>query len=132
MSRVRLVPVLGLTLHLQKSDDARLSGFTVAFGHTQRFSSTDLYLTSALLTLLLVPASVQRYYVLQVFKDCVQRLYVLQVFKGIMNSSVAVAIKSVLNPTMRGKIEFVNEMAMLMNLRHQNVRDHFLASSPIA
>ncbi|KAK9843038.1 hypothetical protein WJX74_005997 [Apatococcus lobatus] len=43
------------------------------------------------------------------------------VYKGIMNRSVAVAIKSILNPTMRAKMEFVNEMAMLMNLRHQNI-----------
>ncbi|KAK9846855.1 hypothetical protein WJX84_007905 [Apatococcus fuscideae] len=43
------------------------------------------------------------------------------VYKGVMNKSVAVAIKSIRNPTMRAKMEFVNEMAMLMNLRHQNI-----------
>ncbi|KAK9834233.1 hypothetical protein WJX74_009876 [Apatococcus lobatus] len=43
------------------------------------------------------------------------------VYKGVMNKSVSVAIKSVRNPSMQAKMEFVNEMAMLMNLRHQNI-----------
>ena len=50
----------------------------------------------------------------------------MQVYKAVMNRSVSVAIKSVRNPSMVAKMEFVNEMAMLMNLRHQNVRPDIL------
>ncbi|KAK9862712.1 hypothetical protein WJX84_006255 [Apatococcus fuscideae] len=43
------------------------------------------------------------------------------VYKGVMNKSVPVAIKAINHPTLQNKMNFVKEMATLMNLRHQNV-----------